>query len=228
TGGTYNCQLIISDPNAENTPQVVDVTLFLGVRMLHVPSEYSTIQAAIDAAMPSDTVIVADGIYTGPGNRDIDFKGKAITVRSENGPFNCTIDCGGSSTEPHRGFRFHSGEGSTAVVSGFTITNGYGPDEAAVWSDPAGGAIYCQDSDPTISRCIITGNSSGCCGAGAGIGVRPNDKPLHCHGQYSGGWHLVPSSNDGDDKSLHPMGQHRVRNCCTTDKLAVTCCGHIQ
>ncbi|MHC4154165.1 MAG: right-handed parallel beta-helix repeat-containing protein [Planctomycetota bacterium] len=169
TGGTYNCQLIISDPNAENTPQVVDVTLFLGVRMLHVPSEYSTIQAAIDAAMPSDTVIVADGIYTGPGNRDIDFKGKAITVRSENGPFNCTIDCGGSSTEPHRGFRFHSGEGSTAVVSGFTITNGYGPDEAAVWSDPAGGAIYCQDSDPTISRCIITGNSSGCCGAGAGI-----------------------------------------------------------
>jgi hypothetical protein len=31
-------------------------------------------------------VIVADGTCTGTGNRDIDFGGKAITVRSQNGP----------------------------------------------------------------------------------------------------------------------------------------------
>ena len=49
-------------------------------------ADFSTIQEAIDAAVDGDAVLVAPGTYTGDGNRDIDFKGKAITVRSENGP----------------------------------------------------------------------------------------------------------------------------------------------
>jgi hypothetical protein len=60
---------------------------------IHVPADQPTIQAGIDAAVNGDTVLVADGTYTGVGNRDIDFKGKAITVKSENGPENCIIDC---------------------------------------------------------------------------------------------------------------------------------------
>ena len=39
------------------------------------PEEYPTIQAAIDDANEGDTVMITPGTYTGPGNRDIDFRG---------------------------------------------------------------------------------------------------------------------------------------------------------
>jgi len=66
--------------------------------------DYTTIQAAIDDCNDGDVVIVAPGTYTGEGNRDIDFKGKAIIVRSKSGPEDCVIDCQGSREDLHRGF----------------------------------------------------------------------------------------------------------------------------
>ena len=65
------------------------------------PADFSTIQAAIDDSNDGDTVLVADGTYTGDGNRDIDFHGKAIIVKSENGPQNCIIDCNGTEADRH-------------------------------------------------------------------------------------------------------------------------------
>jgi len=113
-----------------------------------IPKDVATIQLAIDGASDGDTVLVADGVYTGPGNRDIDFKGKAIVVISENGPESTIIDCQGEG----RGFIFQSGEDSRSVVSGFTIRNG---------SADCGGGIYCGwNSSPMIIGNIITGNSA--------------------------------------------------------------------
>ncbi len=88
-----------------------------------------------------------DGIYTGPGNRDIDFKGKAITVRSENGPLNCIIDSQGLG----RGFYFHTTEDAGSVLSGFTITNGQAD---------SGGGIYCVSASPSITDCRIIANNA--------------------------------------------------------------------
>ncbi|MBC8228366.1 hypothetical protein H8E77_02310, partial [bacterium] len=105
-----------------------------------------TIQEAIDTAVDGDTVLVADGVYIGEGNKNLDFGGKAITVTSENGAENCIIDCEGDG----RGFIFQTNEGETSVVSGFTITNGF--------DSYVGAGIYCYDSDPTIQNCTITGN----------------------------------------------------------------------
>ena len=121
------------------------------------PADFNNIQAAIDDANNGDTVLVSDGIYTGSGNRDINFNGLAITVRSENGPVNCIIDCNGTAAEPHRGFIFNSGEDANSIISGLTITNGY--IEEYLVDGGGGGAIFCDNSSPTIINCIIKENT---------------------------------------------------------------------
>ncbi len=109
--------------------------------------DYLTIQEGIDAAVNGDEVTVCDGTYTGAGNKSIQFNGKAITLRSENGPDNCIIDCEATST----GFRLVGGLTPESIVDGFTIANG---------SAVHGGAIYCRDSSPTIANCVMSGNSA--------------------------------------------------------------------
>lgn len=126
---------------------------------LQVPSEeYATIQAAIDAAAPGDTVLLADGTYTGAGNKNLDFGGKDITVRSASGaPARCIIDCEYSG----RGFIFNHGESAAATVDGLTIRHGS-------VGNSAGGGMYIEGSHPTISRCVFLGNRAY---SGGGMGL---------------------------------------------------------
>ncbi len=124
-----------------------------------VPEDYLTIQSAIDDSNDGDTVLVALGTYTGDGNRDIEFRGKAITVRSEAGPETCIIDCQGSEAENHRGVHFKVGDVNT-VFSGFTIENGYISKESRPELYPYGGGVFCLGGSPTIKNCIITQNYS--------------------------------------------------------------------
>src|SRR5262245_49729481 len=57
--------------------------------------DFPTIQAAVDAVAALDEIVLEDGVFLGPGNRDVTFGGKDVVVRSRNGPASCTIDTEG-------------------------------------------------------------------------------------------------------------------------------------
>jgi len=136
------------------------------------PAEpYTTIQAAIDASATGDVIIVRDGTYTGPGNRDIDFAGKALHLRSENGPGSCIIDAQGTADAPHRGFYLHSRETSDAIIDGFTITHGYAAGDGQ--NDAAGGGILCSNASATITNNIITDCAAAAYGGGIACRYAP-------------------------------------------------------
>ncbi len=149
-----------------------------------------SIQGAIDAARNGDTIIVAPGKYV----ENINFKGKAITVRSQNPEdtkvvASTIIDGGGVASV----VTFNSNEGESSVLSGFTITNGRGEwgggVQCAVWTVPTvrnnrivgntalrgGGGIYCAYS-ATATRNIIAFNHSQF--EGGGIWAEVSSWPL--------------------------------------------------
>lgn len=133
-----------------------------------VPSDFLTIQLAIEAASTGDTVLVAAGAYGGTGNRNIDFAGREIVLRSRSGAAATVIDCALAG----RGIHFHSGETRAAVVEGFTIRRGS-------VSNSYGGGILCDGSSPMIRDCIVEdSHHAGMNGAGGGICFRNSNALL--------------------------------------------------
>jgi hypothetical protein len=129
--------------------------------------DFATIQAAVNAAVNGDTIVLQPGTYRGYGNINIDFMGKAITVRgATNDPNNCIIDCQNSPRTT--GFKFISGELENSVLKNITITNGRGIKESLGGSSYwiVGGGMYCLNSSPTITNCIFVNNTAGFNGGG--------------------------------------------------------------
>jgi phosphohistidine swiveling domain-containing protein len=145
-----------------------DTMLLRSPTTLHVPSEYPTIQSAIDVSFYGDTVLVAAGTYI----ENITFSGQSIVLLSESGPEVTVIQApsseemaltppadmdtttaGKSGTEyqlaaeaaaPSAVITLLPRSDSTTVIAGFTIN---GNDETR--------GIYGLGSDVEVSNCII-------------------------------------------------------------------------
>jgi len=186
--------------------------------------DFPTIQAAIDSAVVGDIIELADGTFTGVGNRDIDYLGKAITVRSQSGnPDACVLAC----NYEGRGFIFQSGEGSDSVVEGVTVLAG---------SAGCGAGMRCTASSPTITRCIFL---AGYASQGAGVCCTDASSPeiTHCVFRYGiatyWGGGILFSYSDGEvsdclfvDNTADSDGGGI--NCYTSETIALTRCTFIR
>jgi len=151
-------------------PSLLLLAVAADAETLNVPGDHGTIQAAIDAAWDGDTVLVAPGSY--PEN--IDFLGKAITVKSSDGAGVTTID-GGYPSDPNHAsvVTFANGEGPDSVLDGFELEDGTGTLVAGFY---CGGGIYVTGgSSPTIIDNTIAYNVAHW---GAGIAVELYSDPL--------------------------------------------------
>lgn len=130
--------------------------------VLEVPSEYPTIQDALDAASASDIVRVAPGTYfenlaMRSGVVLESSSGPAVTIIDGAG-LGSVIDCIGCS--------------AATTIRGFQLKNGIGTE---AFNGRYGGGIRCwQNSDPLIEGNWITANSAR---FGGGIGCRYNSEP---------------------------------------------------
>ena len=128
--------------------------------ILHVPGDYTEIQQAIEAAVDGDRVLVQPGTY----EEALDFLGKGIAVTGT-APLdsavvaNTVVDAPSTEEDQLSVVTFQSGEGPTSVLEGLTLTGGHGTNVAwGIYTSTAGGGVYCVDSDPTLSHCVVVGN----------------------------------------------------------------------
>ncbi len=114
----------------------------------HGGGDFTTIQAAINAAAPGDEVIVDSGTYV----ENIDYLGKDLLIHSVSGYASTTIDGG------HAGscVTFRNHETAAATLDGFTLTSGTG---TVYGGETVGGAIFCLLASPKIHDCLIVSNS---------------------------------------------------------------------
>ncbi|MCK4654535.1 MAG: hypothetical protein KAU01_08815 [Candidatus Cloacimonetes bacterium] len=138
------------------------LSTFLFSTIINVPGDQPTIQLGINAATNTDSVLVQPGTYV----ENINFSGKLITVGSlylttQDTTYISSTIIDGNNYSTVVGF--YNGENSTAVLCGFTITNG---NASGSYPGDSGGGISCYYSSPSLQNLSISGNSADVRGGG--------------------------------------------------------------
>ena len=106
---------------------------------------FETIQEAISEASDGDVVLVQPGTHY----ENIDFHGKGIHLLSEAGADATVLDGQGAGSV----VEIRAMEPETAILQGFTITNGSGTEDH-------GGGVFVENADPLILHNVVTGNTA--------------------------------------------------------------------
>ena len=182
---------------------LMDVTILGSFATINVPSYISTIQEAIDFSWDGDTILVQPGTYV----ENINFNGKNIILGSlflttQDTSYISQTIIDGSGNQNNRVVIFENNEDSTAVLTGFTITNGNNGGIICSYSSPtlnylriigntaynnnSGGGIYFSYSQSMLSNLTITDNT-----AQYGAGIFCNDSELELSNLFIVGNNLV-------------------------------------
>jgi serine protease len=108
----------------------------------HVPADHPNIALAISASANGDIIEVAPGTYTGYQGS---FIGKAVTVRSAEGPAVTILD---GDDLAGTAFKFDNYETNASVIQGFTFRNYYAP------------VLHVTRGSPTIIDNVFEDNGS--------------------------------------------------------------------
>ena len=107
--------------------------------------DFLTIQEGLNAASDGDTVLIAPGVYTGPGNRNLNFGGGSVVVSGTGSRDETVIDCGGI------GRGFYIGGSAAPVIENLMVTNG---------DTTRGGGMYLEGTSPTLRNVRFVDNAS--------------------------------------------------------------------
>jgi hypothetical protein len=177
-------------------------------KTIRVPADQPSIQAGIDAAVTTDTVLVAPGSYS----EQIDYKGKGIVVTSSNGPEVTFLNPSGTPV-----VSFIKGEPSCAELRGFTLrsTSGYQHVRITSAAEPLiQGNIFtnlnayevlilCEGAHPRIVRNLFYNNSTG----------------NACIGVSSGAADIINNTFDRNGRGFYSYGQTVAKNNIITNSV---------
>jgi Right handed beta helix region len=143
-------------------------------------ADFSSIQECIGASAAGDTCLVLPGTY----KETLRFGGRAIIVRSSDGPAKTIIDGRQVGTV----VTFSKGEKEDTVLDGFTIQSGSATSSEG--SIEHGGGIQMIAAGPTIRNCHLVGNTAQGDGGGIycfGTGSKPVIRNVVFQGNTAGG-----------------------------------------
>ncbi|MDP2896332.1 MAG: putative Ig domain-containing protein [bacterium] len=195
--GTYGATIDVVPLEAPEKHVLVEVTL--KINPIRVPQDYPTIQEGVNAAKPSDVVLVSPGLY-----RERVVVGEGVHVVGS-GAEQTTIDALGQGTVVAL-----LGNGSS--VEGFTVRNGVG--DYFGNGSRVGGGIYCEAASATISKCTIVGNEA-VQGWGGGVFVKSGCSLLIVEAEISGN-----SAESGGGIFCHENSRLRVERSRFRENVA--------